>query len=286
MDSVKLQCNICLSVAEIKQIDLFDELDRIIIIPVVELYICKHHLCITCIRKIRNKKKLLCPMCRAENQYFNMYSVNNNKIDYVKCNINNVFCYNESVDKIDVASLAKILFHNSLLHEEPDENEDKDKDKYNKCANNLMVAEMYLKNIKNEISEQTKFNIKQKLALKKLEYDCVNKTQTINSLHNKINKCKNEYNDLNRKINELKIKRLIAEKEINSINKMHIKILNKNKLLTEQYKMLSKKNIDLIKHKNILQKEYMLLTQKTCNFISLNSSITAQSSINLTDDTI
>ncbi|AOT85538.1 cg30 [Cyclophragma undans nucleopolyhedrovirus] len=259
MEFVKLQCNVCWSVAEIKSY-FFNCVDRINIIPIVELHSCKHHLCSTCVRIIRKKKKVLCPLCREENAQFNLYSVNRNVVDVIKCSVASVQQWN-MVDTmyINAASVASTVFEKSLVDEDDDYGGGGDGggDGGGSNASDAVtkIAETALDRIKRDVCEQTKLNIKQKMIFEKSK-------EIGDNLQNKISKMKSEYDDLHRKVKSLQLKRITSQKALDALNREHVKISNKNSLLTKQNKCLSSKNIDLIKHKNILYKEYMTLAQK------------------------
>ncbi|ANF29705.1 ORF-57 [Catopsilia pomona nucleopolyhedrovirus] len=281
MEFVKLQCNICWSVAEIKNYFLNGP-DCLNAIPIVELATCKHQLCSMCIRKIRKQKKVSCPICRKDNLYFNLYSVNRNVVDVIKCSVANISQWNktEQTNDTDAASLAAVLFEKSLIDNDNDDDNNDDDNNNNELLNgnniktvqesnkkSVCAAETLLKCVQIKIFEQTKLNIKQKLIHEKLtDTNCV--------LQNKINKAKCEYDDLYRKVNELHLKRITLEKALRALNEEHAKIVNKNAKLTNQNKTLTNKNIDLIKHKNVLLNEYTTLKQKTYTCIVTNSTIT------------
>lgn len=265
---VKLQCNICLCVAELNRTAAYDTIH---IIPIVELSVCKHHLCLSCARQIRSKKKLCCPMCREENVHLNIYSVDRHTVNYIKCNVNNIFIWNKKTTnkivnvELDAPMIAKIIFENSLLDEEQQQQEEEDEKlkKSNTFSINENDLNETLKQIKSEIHEQTKFNIKQKLMLRKLEDEYTIKNNTLISLQGKICKIKKYYDDLYKNINELRLKRITWEKRLDLINGQYTTLLEKNKCLILENKNLANKNIDLIKHKNLLLKEYVTLKQKT-----------------------
>lgn len=252
--------------AEIKNYFL-NSMDRIIIIPILELDTCKHHLCSMCIRKIRKKKKLPCPICRDENLYCNLYSINRNVVDVIKCNVVNIYHWNKTETNIDAASLANVLFEKSLF-DDGDNNKTEDSN-----DDTISTSEAILKCVKAEIAEKTKFNIKQKLICEKLK-------ETNSTLQKKIDKIKIEYDDLYRKVNGLHVKRITMEKSLKALNDEHAKIVIKNAKLINQNKMLSNKNVDLIKHKNLLQNEYTTLKQKTYTCVT-NSTITTNVTIDL-----
>nr|AFS51947.1 DekiORF69 [Dendrolimus kikuchii nucleopolyhedrovirus] len=257
MEFVKLQCNVCWSTAEIKSY-FSNCVDRINIIPIVELYSCKHHLCSTCVRIIRKKKKALCPLCREENSQFNLYSINRNAVDVIKCNVANIQQWNTiDTDYINASAIASTVFEKSVIDADDDDDHQKDKDNGNGGDSDVIFknAETLLNRIKKDIFEQTKINIKQKMVFEKSK-------EIGENLQHKIVKMKTEYEDLHRKVKGLQLKRMAAQKALDTLNREHFKIANKNSLLTKQNKCLSNKNIDLIKHKNILYKEYMTLAQK------------------------
>lgn len=270
MEFVKLQCNICWSIGEIKKNNSVS-IDNINILPIAELFSCKHQLCLMCIRKIRKKKKIVCPMCRCENGCFNIYSVTRNIIDYIKCDVNNINIWNASSknNSIDAASFGSVLFENSLYSDEDE------KEVSLNTEEHVSLIESKLLHINQEITKQNTENIKQMIECQKLEKDCDFKKKIVSDYENKINKIRLEYNNLIKKNKNLKLKHITAEKALEAINKEHVKILNKNQSLINQNKLLSNKNIELIKHKNLLQKEYTTF-QKTYTCITKSTIITTK----------
>ncbi|AGA16239.1 cg30 protein [Thysanoplusia orichalcea nucleopolyhedrovirus] len=265
MEFVKLQCNICFSVAEIKNYHL-QLLDRLNIIPVLELDTCKHQLCSMCIRKIRKRKRIQCPLCRVESLHFNVYSVNRNVVDVIKCTASSVAQWNKANDNFDAASLASVLFEKSLL----DDTEDNDA---SGNATALSDLQLTLKKLKTDIAEQAQFNIKQKLAVDKLQ-------QAYVSMQEKFNVMKTDYNNMHKSVKELQLKRITAEKTLKSLSDDYAKLFAKNTKLSSENKILSNKNIELIKHKNLLQNEYTELQQKTYKYVT-NATITTNVTINV-----
>ncbi|USC25932.1 cg30 [Palpita vitrealis nucleopolyhedrovirus] len=247
MEFVKLQCNICFSVSEIKNYHL-QPVDRLNIIAILELDTCKHQLCSLCIRKIRKQKKLPCPLCRVNNLYFNIYSVNRNIVDVIKCNVANIVQWNKSNDDLDAASVAALLFEKSLL----DASED-----YETVNINDSQLQTTLNKLQLNVFKQNQLNAKQKLIFDDLQ-------ETNKHLQTKLNSIRSEYNSINKLSKELQLKRILMEKSIKILQEDHAKLAAKNVKLSNENKILSNKNIELIKHKNLLQKEY--LNQKSHTF--------------------
>ncbi|UZE89743.1 CG30 [Parapoynx stagnalis nucleopolyhedrovirus] len=246
MEVVKFQCNICWSVAEIKQnINIFS--DNIYVLPIAELCLCKHQLCLACIRKIRAKKKLVCPMCRCENFQFNIYNVTGNNVDFATCYMEHMKEWAQSLNNIDVASLGSFLFENSLCTEEDEKNND---------TPDLVK----LSQLKEEIVDQNIKYTKQLVELKKIQEECDSKKKIILESETKIAKLRCDYLNILKKNKSLKLKQITAQKALESINREHVKLVTKNQTLMNQNKMLINKNIELIKHRNILEKEYTNLT--------------------------
>ncbi|ABE68473.1 CG30 [Plutella xylostella multiple nucleopolyhedrovirus] len=263
MEFVKLQCNICFSVAEIKNYFL-QPIDRLTIIPVLELDTCKHQLCSMCIRKIRKRKKVPCPLCRVESLHFNVYSVNRNVVDVIKCSVTSVAQWNKINANFDAASLASVLFEKSLLDDAEDNNANAD-------DTILSESQAILKKLQVDIAEQTQLNIKQQLDLDKLQ-------QTSVSMQEKLDKIKSDYNNMHRSFKELQLKRITTEKALKSLNDDYARLASKNAKLSSENKVLSNKNIELIKHKNLLQNEYTTLQSYKC---ITNATITTNVTINV-----
>jgi Zinc finger, C3HC4 type (RING finger) len=259
MEVVKFQCNICWSVAEINKNNIFS--NNIYILPIAELFLCKHQLCLACIRKIRTKKKIICPMCRRENLKFNIFNVTGHNIDLVTCYVENVKVWSESVHNIDVATLGSLLFENSLCTD----NDGDEKD----VANPIKLAQ-----IQEEIVKQNATYTKQVVELNKLQEECELKKQIISESETKIATLRFNYLNLLQKNKNLRLKHITAQKALESLNKEHVKLVTKNQVLMTQNKMMMNKNIELIKHKNILEKEYMNLTQKSYICITKSTIVT------------
>nr|WRK24020.1 cg30 [Bombyx mori nucleopolyhedrovirus] len=266
MEFVKLQCNICFSVAEIKNY-FMQPIDRLTMIPVLELDTCKHQLCSMCIRKIRKRKKIPCPLCRVESLHFNVYSINRNVVDVIKCSVTSVAQWNKINDNFDAASLASVLFEKSLLDDAEDSNNAANSD-----DTMLSESQAILKKLQVDIAEQTQLNIKRQLDLNKLQ-------QTGVFMQEKLDRIKNDYNNMHKSFKELQLKRISTEKALKSLNDDYAKLAAKNARLSNENKVLSNKNIELIKHKNLLQNEYTTLQSYKC--ITNATTITTNVTINV-----
>ncbi|AGR57103.1 CG30 [Choristoneura rosaceana nucleopolyhedrovirus] len=229
---VKLQCSICYSVGEIKNYFLLPT-DTITVLPIVELYTCKHQLCATCVRKIAQRgrdKRVECPMCRRKNAHLNVYSVSRNSVDALRCAVSDVREYGCFNGLVDAASLARQLFEQSLLDAEPaPENPFKPSELQN-----------VLERLQTQIDKQIKVNYEIQLRADTL-------TQTFEELKERLNKSQSDYNDVCKHMEALRNDRLREERALQKLINEHAQWADKNAKMQRENDKLTNENIGLIK---------------------------------------
>ncbi|AUR45093.1 Cg30 protein [Spilosoma obliqua nucleopolyhedrosis virus] len=238
MDTVKLQCNICCSVGEIKNYFL-QPADVITILPIVELYSCKHQLCVTCVRKIaqRNRdKRIECPMCRRKNAHFNVYNINRDSVDVLRCAVADAREHKRFTGLVDAASLARGLFERSLLDVEPD-------------LNNITKPselQSVLKRLQTQIDEQTKVNYDMQMHAATL-------AQTIEEINDRLRKSQNDYNNVCKQIETVRVDRLREERAIKALSDKRAQWTIKNAEMQRENERLTNENINLIRDSNLFK---------------------------------
>lgn len=250
MDTVRLQCHICCSVGEIKNYYL-RPVDVITILPIVELHLCKHQICVTCVRKIaqRNKdKRIECPMCRRKNLHFNVYSVNRNVVDTFRCPVAEVREHGRFNGLIDAASLARGLFEKSLS----------DADAAPENPAKPIELQTTLARLQGQIDEQTKLN-----------YDLQLKTAALmranEEVGNRLNKSRDDCKEINKQIELLRSDKLQEERSLKALAHKHIQWLDKNNKLQRQNEQLTKENIKMIRDNNLFKQKKTHKRKADCN---------------------
>ncbi|AKR14148.1 putative transcriptional regulator [Dasychira pudibunda nucleopolyhedrovirus] len=238
MDTVRLQCHICCSVGEIKNYFL-QPVDAITILPIVELHTCRHQLCVMCVRKIAQRgrdKRVECPMCRRKNAHLNVYSVNRNSVDVLRCSVADVREHGRFGGLADAASLARGLFEPSLLEAEPAPD--------NSFGPNEL--QLVLKRLKAQIEAQTRTNYDLQLQATALE-------RTIEEANDRLGKCRGEYSDACKLMDELRGDRLRAERAVKALADEHAQWADKNAKMRRENDRLTNENIGLIRDNNLFK---------------------------------
>ncbi|AHD25556.1 cg30 [Choristoneura murinana nucleopolyhedrovirus] len=240
MDTVKLQCHICCSVGDIKNYFL-QPADVITILPIVELYTCKHQLCAMCVRKIAQRtgnKRIECPMCRRKNAHFNVYSVNRNSVDALRCAVADVREYGCFNGLVDAASLARGLFQHSLLDAEPTpENTAKPSE-----------LQIVLKRLQTQIDEQTQANYELQLRATAL-------SQALEEVNYRLNRSQSDYSEACKQVETLRGDRLREERALKTLTDKHAQWTDKNVKMQRENDKLTNENIGLIKDNNLFKQK-------------------------------
>ncbi|AJD09227.1 cg30 [Condylorrhiza vestigialis mutiple nucleopolyhedrovirus] len=241
MDIIRLQCHICYTVAEIKN-NFLQPADAINMVPIVELHLCKHQMCVTCVRKIAQRKRdkrLECPMCRRKNAHFNVYSVNRNVVEVLRCGVNDVReqVYPRCI--MDAGSLTRNIFEKSILLET----------EYN--INEPAITPDDLRNVltrlQEQINEQTKINYTLYLQSQTL-------TQTNETIERRIEKSRNDYNDVCKQMETIRNLRIKEERALKKLADKRTQWVERNAKLEQENKQLANENIELIKDYNLFKK--------------------------------
>jgi hypothetical protein len=241
MDTVRLQCHICFTVAEIKN-NYLQLADAITIVPIVELHLCKHQMCVTCVRKIAQRntdKRLECPMCRRKNAHFNVYSVNRNVVEVLRCGVNDVREQVYPRCLVDAGSLARNVFEKSVLLET----------EYN--TNELVTTPnelcTVLTRLQDQINEQTKFNYTLQLQSETL-------MQTNEAIERRIENSRNVYNNAYKQLEAVRNTRIQEERSLKTVVEKHKQWVERNAKLKKKNEQLENENIKLIKDYNLFNK--------------------------------
>ena len=239
MDSVKLQCFICCSVGEIKNTFL-QPADVVTIVPIVELHSCKHQICATCVRKIRQRRRHVeCPMCRHENTHITVYSVNRNVVEAIRCGVGEVRELSNLNGMLDAASLARNVFERSILLETEYNN--------NEPAITPENLRSTLTRLQEQINEQTKINYNLYLQSQTL-------TQTNEAIERRIEKSRNDYNDVCKQMEAIRNIRIKEERALKKLADKRTQWVERNAKLEQENKQLTNENIELIKDYNLFKK--------------------------------
>ncbi|QBC76048.1 cg30 [Neophasia sp. alphabaculovirus] len=241
MDTVKLQCHICFTVAEIKN-NFMQPVDAINMVPIVELHLCKHQMCVTCVRKIakRNKDKHLeCPMCRRKNAHFNVYSVNRNVVEVLQCGVNDVREQVYPRCLVDAGSLARNVFERSILLET--------EYNINDFATTPEDLRTVLTLLQEQINEQTKLNYTLHLQSETL-------TQTNEAIERRIEKSRNDYNNVCKQMEAVRNTRIKEERALKTLADKRTQWAERNAKLQQENEKLANENIKLIKDYNLFKK--------------------------------
>ncbi|AAQ91700.1 cg30 [Choristoneura fumiferana DEF multiple nucleopolyhedrovirus] len=239
MDMVRLQCHICYTVAEIKN-NFLQPADAINMVPIVELYLCKHQMCVTCVRKIaqRNRdKRLECPMCRRKNAHFNVYSVNRNVVEVLRCGVNDVREQVYPRCMVDAGSLARNVFERSILLET----------EYNEPATTPDDLRTVLTRLQEQINEQTKLNYTLHLQSETLAL-------TNEAIERRIEKSRNDYNDACKQMEAVRNTRIKEERALKTLADKRTQWAERNAKLEQENQQLTNENIKLIKDNNLFNK--------------------------------
>lgn len=209
--------------------------DVITILPIVELYTCKHQLCVTCLRKIAQRgrdKRVECPMCRRKSSHFNVYNVNRNSVDVLKCSVVNV--RERKHLNVDAASLARNLLEQSLIDVEPAADD---------CFKPSEL-QIVINQLQTQIDAQTKLNYNLQLQSNVLE-------QTVNEVNERLNKIKNDYNEFCKLMYTLCDKKLREERALKLLIDKHAQWIDKNIIIESENKRLTNENVVLIRDNNL-----------------------------------
>nr|ALR70197.1 cg30 [Anticarsia gemmatalis multiple nucleopolyhedrovirus]ALR70510.1 cg30 [Anticarsia gemmatalis multiple nucleopolyhedrovirus]ALR71767.1 cg30 [Anticarsia gemmatalis multiple nucleopolyhedrovirus]ALR72397.1 cg30 [Anticarsia gemmatalis multiple nucleopolyhedrovirus] len=238
MDTVRLQCHICFTVAEIKN-NFLQPADAINMVPIVELHLCKHQMCVTCVRKIaqRNRdKRLECPMCRRKNAHFNVYSVNRNVVEVLRCGVNEVREQVYPRCLVDAGSLARNVFEKSILLET----------EYNEPATTPDDLRIVLTRLQEQINEQTKLNYTLHLQSETL-------TLTNEAIERRIEKSRNDYSDACKQMEAVRNIRIKEERALKTLADKRTQWAKRNAKLEQENQQLTNENIKLIKDNNLFK---------------------------------
>lgn len=238
MDTVKLQCHICCSVGEIKN-HFLQPADVITIVPIVELYSCKHQFCTTCVRKIAQRgrdKRVECPMCRCKNKHFNLYSVNRNVVDIIRCSVTEVREQGRFGGLVDAASLARSVFEGSMIDDEP----------ASKTPVKLNDFQIVLKRLQTQIDTQTKSNYD-------LQIQATNLARANEEINDRLLKCQSDYNDACKQIEVLRCDKVKEERAIKALADKRAYWADKNAKLRSENEKLTSENISLIRDNNLFK---------------------------------
>lgn len=213
--------------------------DVITILPIVELYSCKHQLCVTCVRKIAQRardKRVQCPMCRRKNAHFNVYNINRDSVDVLRCGVSDAREHKRFNGLVDAASLARGLFERSLLDVEPGPNN------FAK-PNELQTV---LERLQMQIDEQTKINYDMQMRAAVL-------AQTVEEVNDRLIKSQNDYNNVCKQVEAVRVDRLREERAIKALSNKRAQWVVKNDEMQRENERLTNENISLIRDSNLFK---------------------------------
>ncbi|BBD51436.1 CG30 [Samia ricini nucleopolyhedrovirus] len=228
MDSVRLQCHICCSVGEIKNTFL-QPVDVVTIVPIVELHSCKHQICATCVRKIRQRRRHVeCPMCRHDNTHITVYSVNRNVVETMRCGVSEVREFDRLGGMLDAASLARSLFEKTLIDAE--------------SVDEFTPGDLrsVLTRLQSQISERAKANHDLQLQAGVL-------TRANEIVERRIDKGRGELTEVRKQLEELRRAKASEERALKLLANKRVRWTDKNAKLERDNRDLENENIRLIR---------------------------------------
>ncbi|QDL56967.1 CG30 [Dione juno nucleopolyhedrovirus] len=240
MDPVRLQCNICCSVGDIKN-HFLQPTDVITVLPIVELNSCKHQLCVTCVRKIAQRgrdKRVECPMCRRKNAHFNVYNINRNSVDALRCSVTEVREYGRFNGLVDAASLARALFEQSLFDGDPAPEEPLKPNE----------AQTVLKRLQAQIDEQTVKNYELQLRALAL-------ARTVEEANDRLNKTQHDYGHVCKQMEALRGERVRQERALAALVEKHAQWTDKNAKIERENERLTNENTIFIRDNNLFKQK-------------------------------
>ncbi|QWO71620.1 cg30 [Orgyia pseudotsugata single capsid nuclopolyhedrovirus] len=264
MASVKLSCCVCFAVNEL--IYKTDSEDCMMMLPLTSLVTCSHNLCLNCVAKIKNQRKVTCPMCRQISNRVRMYSVNGNTITCIEAVVFNVKTVIKSVNNINFVDFAKNYFETAVCENTITESnvEEKNADLCKQIEANKKILEEQTRCVEHNLMLLDTVNNTIKITLEnqiKLEEKSVDMKKEIDSLIDDIEFLNNVKNA---KIEQKKVcqnyKMEMPKNEIIntcSVNKGGGK-------MSLNYKMLKRKIADVdAEIMNMKQERYNLM--RSCN---------------------
>lgn len=263
MNSITVNCCVCLGRATIYNNDQ----QELLVLPLIVLQSCLHALCTMCLKRMRKSLIVKCPLCRSINIKYSYYCISGNTvnvvstmsstdIEEVKCpNISSTSA-NDTVQTIDIVSLAKDIYKSSVTSEDSGVTTN-DNTAYDSIIadQNKHIEELIEKTttLQSLLDKQTKLLCEKNDLLKTIETN-VTRQQI------KLEKLQSTWNELETKINNHRA-------DVDRLMNAKSECTREYEKMKRDKNNIQRKNMELLRYRNTLQCEIDTLeeTKKSVN---------------------
>jgi Zinc finger, C3HC4 type (RING finger) len=134
MDTVAIQCNICLNKAQVNNLASGE---HFYVSPLVTLVNCGHHLCTNCVKRlslktiepsrlglsptVKSMPTITCPSCRKVESRIRFATVTDDIVHFVEANIKNIKVYPTQSTPLNLSETMNQIFNNNVIDDSDNE---------------------------------------------------------------------------------------------------------------------------------------------------------------------